>query len=233
MSHINQSILDMLKNGATVKLIGDSITAGCGSSDNNPSGETFMTMGTKKFNRQLGNKCWASLFSCYIRNKFPKSFTINNGCSNINSTHVRENLTKFYNSKDDIIIIMIGTNDRKQVNGMGLLFDNLTYIVQYLKNQNKKIILMSPNPSTVENESYPNRFYHMKDVNNEIRRVANDEDIQFISHYNYINNYLFCTGKTIESLMIGTNYKLDGLHPPDKVHYLIYKNLIENLNLST
>jgi len=132
---------------------------------------------------------------------------------------------------DDIIVILIGANDRKLYDGMSHLYENLIYIVQYLKREKKKIILMSPNPSTVQNESYPNRLYHMEDVNNVIARVAEEECVQFISHYNYIHNYLFFSDKTIDEIMLREVYRTDGLYPSDEVHQLIFRNLIQSLNL--
>ena len=124
---------------------------------------------------------------------------------------------------------MIGGNDRKQVDGMIALYSNLTYIVRKLKNENNIVILMSTNPSTPKNQAYPNRLYTMEDVNSVIKNVAKEEKIEFISHYDYINSYLMRSERSIEDLMIGKSEKLDGLHPSDEVHNLIYKNIIEKL----
>lgn len=231
MQYNGESIIEMLEVGATIKLIGDSITAGGGSSDNNRSGEEIVTIDGITYLRQLGTKCWASLFKSYIEDKYPNSEVINNGCSGITSTEAREYLLTLYSSSDDIIIIMLGTNDRKQIEGMQILYDNLTYIVKYLKKENKKIILMSPNPSTVANDSYKNRLYHQEDVNNVIARVVENESVQFINHFNFMQNYLLYTGKTIDELMFSEHFKCDGLHPTDIVHNLIYRNLVQNLNL--
>lgn len=226
-----QGIISMLEKGAVIKLLGDSITAGGGSSDNDRSGEVFITIGENEYRRQLGNKCWASLFRDCIVDKFVNSTVVNDGCSGITSTDMKENIETFCKPTVDIFLIMIGTNDRKQYDGMANLYINLIYIVQYLKSKKKKIILMSPNPSTVENENYINRLYHMEDVNNVIARVAEEECVLFISHYNYIQNYLLFTNKTIDEIMLRDEYRTDGLHPSDEVHQLIFRNLVQSLNL--
>jgi lysophospholipase L1-like esterase len=231
MEYNIQTIKAILKKGASIKLIGDSITAGGGSSDNNRSGETFITIDGIEFKRQLGQKCWASLLGKHIEKEFPNSHVINNGCSNITSTHLKENLLKLYNDTDHIIIIMIGTNDRKQAEGMSALYNNLKYIVKYLKRANKVVILMSPNPSTAKNQAYPNRLYTMDNVNNVIKDVAEEEKVKFISHYDFIYSYLMNSGRTIEDLMVGESEKLDGLHPSDQAHYLIFKNIIQSLSI--
>ena len=231
MKHNVEAIKAILEKGTVINLIGDSITAGGGSSDNNRSGEIFITIDGIEFKRQQGQKCWASLLAKHIEKKFPQSHVINNGCSNIKSTHLKDNLLSLSKKHDDIILIMIGANDKKQVDGMTALYNNLTYIVRHLKNENKTIILMSPNPSTAKNQAYPNRLYTMGNVNNVIKHVAKEEKVQFISHYDYIYSYLKSSNRTIEDLMVGKSEKLDGLHPSDEAHYLIYKNIIQSLSI--
>jgi lysophospholipase L1-like esterase len=231
MKYNIQTIKASLEKGAIIKLIGDSITAGGGSSDNNRRGEVFITIDGIEFRRQLGQKCWAALLARYIEKKFPKSCVINNGCSNITSTHLKEKLLSLYNNIDEIILIMIGTNDRKHVDGMTVLYNNLSYIVSHLEHENKTVVLMSPNPSTAKNQAYPNRLYTMDDVNRVIKKVAEEQKVQVICHYDYIYSYLMNSGSTIEDLMVGKSEKLDGLHPSDEAHYLIYKNIIQSLSL--
>lgn len=231
MSLGTSGILSMLRQGSTIKIIGDSISAGQGTSDSTNTEEIILRIKDEVFVRMKGSKSWSALFDRYLKDKFPNSILINNGCGGITSTQVRENLTKLYSEEDDIVIIMLGTNDRKQQNGMNILFENLSYIVSYLKDRNKKVILMSPNPSTNKNESYFNRLYHMEDVNNIIEDVSKNQEVEFISHYNYIQEYLLSIGSTIDEIMIEENCQNDGLHPTDKVHYLIFKNIIQSLKL--
>jgi lysophospholipase L1-like esterase len=231
MDQNTQTIKIALEKGATIKLIGDSITAGGGSSDNDRSGEVFINIGGVQFRRQLGRKCWASLLASHIQRKFPKSNVINNGCSNITSTHVKDNIKELYNDSDDIVIIMIGTNDRKQRNGMEVLYNNLRFTARYFEQKEKTTILMSPNPSTAKNQDIPSRLYTLSEVNSVIKRVSDEEKVRFISNFDYINNYLLNSNRTIEDLMVGKNEKLDGLHPSDEAHYLIYKNIIQALSI--
>lgn len=229
MENHDRIIKEILEKGAIINLIGDSITAGAGSSDDSRSGEIFITIDGTDFKRQIGQKCWASLLAKHIQERFPKSHIINNGCSNITSTQLKDNLLSLCKKTHDIILIMIGANDRKQINGMTDLYNNLIYIVKHLKNENNEVILMSPNPSTPKNQAYPNRLYTMEDVNNVIKNVAKEEKVKFISNYDYIYRYLINSGRTIEDLMVGRSEKLDGLHPSDEAHYLIYRNIIQSL----
>ena len=52
---------ELLQSGIQVKIIGDSIAAGCGSSDDDRSGPVILTVGGRDHKEQLGKKCWASL----------------------------------------------------------------------------------------------------------------------------------------------------------------------------
>lgn len=229
MEYDEESIKLSLEKGAIVKLIGDSITAGGGSSDNNRIGEVIININGNEYRRQVGEKCWASLLKRHIEQKYPQSQVINNGCSDITSTHVKDHLLQLFNDYDDIVIIMIGANDRKQVDGMKNLYNNLIFIINRIKQTKKIIVLMSPNPSTAANQARPDRLYTLEDVNDVIRRVSEEKKIQFISNYDYINSYLAMSGRTIENLMIGKSEKLDGLHPSDEAHYLIFRNIVQSL----
>ncbi len=115
---------------------------------------------------------------------------------------------------------------------MSELFDNLTYLVRYFKNIGKQILLLTPNPSTVTNESYENRLFHMEDVANVISHVALVESVLLVNNYNYIQEYLFMTDKRIDDIIFGDKCSNDGLHPSNKVQYLMYRNLLNCLELS-
>ena len=215
-----------MENNIVIRLIGDSITAGAGSLDDNRNGEVIINIDGICYKRQLGEKCWASLFKKYINERFKYSKVINNGCSGINSSQVKDNLNKLYDMNDNIIILMIGANDRKVNNGMKILHSNLISIVENLLEKDKKIILMTPNPVTAQDDNYDNRLYKMNEVVNVIREVSKYKGIKCIDNYEYINMYLKNRGQTIEELMNLENG--DGLHPTDTIHKLIFKNIIRN-----
>lgn len=227
----DKSFISMFRRGIKVNVIGDSIAAGAGASDSTKSNEKIITTKKNTYCRRYSNKSWYGLFEEYIKDKFPKCSIVNNGCGGITSSEVREYIGELYSDDDDLIILQIGGNDRKIENGMNILFDNITHIVRYFKEKNKKIILMTGIPSTVQNESFPNRLYHNEDVNNIVQCVAQNEDIFLVDNYNYVQDYLLFTGRTIEDIMIQENCMNDGLHPSDFVHELIYRNLMKSIGL--
>lgn len=75
----------LLEKGVVVKLLGDSITAGAGTSDDNRTGEIITMIDGEIFERQVGKKCWASLLASYMDTNYPNSALINSGLSGINS----------------------------------------------------------------------------------------------------------------------------------------------------
>ncbi|MDF2544402.1 MAG: hypothetical protein K0S47_4120, partial [Herbinix sp.] len=189
------------------------------------------TIGNDVFVRRIAPNSWWGRFQAYLIEKFPGCTVTNNGCGGIYSYQVRENLDKLYQEDDDIIIILLGTNDRKRQNGMKELHENLSYLVKRLKDSDKQIILITPNPSTATNESYENRLYHIEDVAIVISQVALDEQVLLVNNYKKIQDYLKLTGKRMDDIIYGENCSNDGLHPSDYVQSLMYRNLLQCLEL--
>lgn len=101
--------------------MGDSITAGGGSSDNNRKRSYYKTLKVMSLDASDWGKCWASLLKRHIEENFPQSQVINNGCSDITSTHVKDHLLQLLNDADDRKAIMINSSRQKaskQVDGI-------------------------------------------------------------------------------------------------------------------
>lgn len=112
------------------------------------------------------------------------------------------------------------------------LRDNLSWMILFFREKGKKIVVFTPNPSTVMNETYVNRLYHMEDVANIIIDEAEKEGILVADSYNYIMEYLLFSGKKIEEILFGCGCGNDGCHPADAAQLLIYRNLLKTLGLS-
>ena len=222
-------ISSLIHNGANITIIGDSLAAGGGSSKIRRIDEVILVDGEEIYVRREAPNSWWGKLKFYLEENYPNCCVTNNGCGGINSSVVRENLNHLYNQKDDIIIILLGTNDRKIENGMEKLHRNLTYIVKYFKALDKQVVLMTPNPSTIKNESYPNRLYHMEDVVKVISDIALCENVLLIDHFCYIQEYLIASGKIIDDIIFGNECSNDGLHPSDEVQELMFYNVLNCL----
>lgn len=226
-------IRGLIRQGAQINIIGDSLAAGAGSSDSYSTEEVILHDGEDVFVRRAAPNSWWSRLQNYIDDKYPGCTVVNNGCGGAFSFQLKNHLPSvFQEDKDDIIFLFLGANDRKRVNGMDELRSNLTWMIRYFKGKNKPVAVFTPNPSTAENESYKNRLYHLEDVANTIIDVAEAEDILIVDNYNYIMDYLLFTGKKIDDIIFGKGCRNDGLHPSDKVQEMIYHNLMRVLGFS-
>ena len=145
-----------MKNRIYIKIIGDSIAAGEGTSDFKELDSTLIIVDNINFKNVQTKKSWGALLNEYL-NKENKNIVLNNnGCCGMNSTQLKENINKLVSEKDDVVFILIGLNDRKRENGLNELYSNLKYIINHLRD--KKIILMTPTISTKENEN--KHYFH-------------------------------------------------------------------------
>ena len=149
---------------------------------------------------------------------------INYGISGINTEFVYNNLSSLIETDDDIIIMQIGTNDRAYKN-LDVTRNYLIEIINYIRDNNKQLILCCSLPASETNES--NELYcgKMSDVMNVIIEVANIYNIKIINNYNYIKKYCLLNKIDINTLLA------DGLHPNDEGYYLMYSNCCEVLEL--
>lgn len=208
-----------------IKIIGDSIAAGVGSSNLKDTDEIIFEDENSTFYKRIAPNSWWGL----LENKF-KNVEINNlGCGGAYSYQLLNNLDKLIDKDDDIIIILVGLNDRKRKDGLNELYENLNKIIDELKNQRKKIVLLTPPPSTAENENFPNRIYHTNEIVETIRKVAEEKKVMLIDIYNHINEYLVNQKIKIEDIIYGEGCKNDGLHPGDKIQSLMYERIINDL----
>ncbi|MCD8077437.1 MAG: SGNH/GDSL hydrolase family protein, partial [Lachnospiraceae bacterium] len=162
---------------------------------------------------------------------FPRSRVINNSCSRIDSTQVLACLDQLVEEDDDLVLLEVGTNDRKREDGAKCLTENLRKLIRILQERGKRVILMCPNPSTATNEAQANRFFHMDQVNAIMAEAAEEAGILFVSQYEYILGELTREGRDLETLMMDGVGVHDGLHPPDRVHEMMFDHLLEALKL--
>lgn len=216
----------LLEGGIQVKIIGDGIAAGSGSSDDNRGGPVILTVGGMDFREQLGRKCWASLFAAYVRGLYPASRVKNRSCSRLDSEGLRENIGRFTDEEDRLVLLMIGAHDRKLADGEKRLEENVKYILDYFEGGNKKVLLMSYPPSAADHESRLDRFFCMADVDRILREAAESRGIPFISHYRLLAQYYQEQQLSVEDVMLEGRGKRDGLHPSDLVHHLIFEQIV-------
>ena len=132
-------------------------------------------------------------------------------------------LEQLITDEDELVILMIGTNDRSQGANIEEFSSNMTTVINYILGKRKKLLLMSSLPASLANENDGTQHFHMEDVNNLLCNFANNYNLWFVSLYNEVNKYLRNTGTSLNSILG------DGLHPNDAGYDLMYKLLLETL----
>ncbi|WP_141431897.1 SGNH/GDSL hydrolase family protein [Bacillus sp. 03113] len=212
-------------NGFKIKLIGDSITHGVGGTGWQQNGEQI---GSTSFYTSPDSYCWGNLLRDYLYEKF--SCTVKNwGTTGRTSSFLLSNLSTLVEADDDVIICMIGTNDRNASNNTTKqeYYDNLIAIGNYVRGLDKEIIFMSSIPASIANETDVGnpKNYHMEDVDHIVMSVATYFDMEYISLYKNFMNYCDLKDITIDSLLA------DGLHPNDQGYGIMFNIVTDHLGI--
>jgi hypothetical protein len=161
---------DILSKGIKIKIIGDSIAAGAGSS--------------------MSHKTEELIFE-------------NKGCGGAFSYQINKHLDVLISSDDNIVLVLMGLNDRKRVNGMEELKTNCESVINQLKSKEKIVVLLTPTPSAHSNEYYPNRIYHTDEVVEILCNIAVDRKILLVDNYKYIMEHLAKNQLVIDEAIYG------------------------------
>lgn len=238
-------IVGLIRSGeiTKIKVIGDSITHGVGGTgfqqtygDGNVICIIDEMPGSNGYSFRVNTKgvCWANIFKKYIETKYPY-VSVNcwgtrgmSAHSWLTRGHTENNVFKncleqLITDEDELVICMIGTNDRSQGANIEEFALNMTTVINYILGKGKKLLLMSSLPASLSNENNGTQNFHMEDVNNLLCNFANNYNLWFVSLYNEVNKYLR-NSKTSLNSILG-----DGLHPNDEGYDLMYKLLLEAL----
>ena len=203
-----------------IRLIGDSITAGVGGSGYNATSSGGGQQIIGNVYQNIAGHCWANSLKDYLETKFSSVTVLNWGYSGATAQFIYQNINKFVFQDDNLIICMIGTNNRTS-GDLNRLYINLENIVNYICNLQIPLVLMSSIPASLSNESDSIYTMHMEDINMIITAIAKNKQIPLISVYNLMKEYLKYTNTSLDSILV------DGLHPND-TGYDIMNQLISN-----
>ena len=143
--------------------------------------------------------------------------------SGINSDHVVGQLSTLIEPDDDLIIMQIGTNDRG-ARPLHKYKENMRKIIDYIQNQGKDIILLSPPPTAVAQDNARD-YFRTFDVDQAIRQIANEYNLGYVSNYDAMFKYSEYTGTSIDDMLS------DGLHPNDLGYDVVFHELVRDLDI--
>ncbi len=216
-----------------LKLLGDSITQGCGGTDFLQNGEPFI----EGFARNPDGFCWANLLKKHMESRY-NCEVVNNGCAGTKIEFILDNYETLVDENDDIILCMIGTNNRTQYFTEGPKKDGEEALREFLENilklhdrlaaDGKNVIYMASVPATPAKEADTDRLwriFHMNDVNEAYRIAHKKCGFPFISLYELFSAYVSDSKIDLESLMY------DGLHPNDDGYRVMFDIIVSELGL--
>ena len=219
----------LIKSGCRIKLLGDSLTIGSGSSDSDLSGRVIYP----PFRRQRGRRCWASLLEAHVAQY---GCTVDNvGCYGTTSDEMMEHWDILYKPEEDrLVFCMIGTNDKKVTDGMAHLEANLRRVCDRVLGDGNQLILMTPNPATPANDAKPNRLFPQARVAQVIRTVAGDYAgrVLLIDHFAAMEKECQRLGCALEEFLeVGSGPENDGLHPGDRAYRFYFEHICRVLHI--
>lgn len=221
----------VFQKGIRIKIIGDSIAAGAGSSMSYKTDELIFEEDGIKYCRRIAPNSWWGLLEQYLKGNYACCTLENKGCGGAFSYQILEHIDTLVAEEDELVLVLMGLNDRKRKSGMEELRHNCNTVLDRLMKDGKMVMLLTPNPSSYENEHYPNRLYHTPEVVGILRETARENGVQLIDNYKYIEEYLKDNRLIIDDIIFADGCKNDGLHPSDKVQKLMFHNVIETLGI--
>ncbi len=177
------------KEVSSIKLIGDSITAGMGvegytvPQDN----RVIFDNGKGRVHREAiyTTGVWANQLRNYTKNPaFGELDFINAGISGISAEWLLDNID-YLTKKEDVVFVMIGTNDRRN-SDLQTYEANVRKLLEIVDARSNYMVVMSPPPSI-------NHDYHRfspKDIDIVLKKISKEKGYPFISHYDAIHDYL-------------------------------------------
>ena len=220
-----------LQEGCTVKVIGDSLAAGSGSSGMVQTGELVFADAIGAYYRREAPRSWWGLLQKYLRERYPKSRVENRGCGGAFSCQIAEQLPRLVSPEDQVVLLLFGVNDRKRPEGMEELARNAPAVLEKLAAQGKYAVLLTPTPSTAENEYLPNRLHHTPQVVEILREAAGKAHVPLVDLYGDTQAYLQANGLIIDDIIFGEGCKNDGLHPGDFLQKLMFESVVKTLGI--
>ena len=231
-SNERELLLQRLRAGARILVLGDSLAAGMGCSGSYDTGELLLAYDGDRYTRWHAPHGWTQTVKAYLDAEFPGCTLVNRGCSGIYSYQLLGGLSQVYDGNADIVLLLVGINDRKRENGPAELEKSLAALIARFRADGAVPVLITPNPSTMENEMLPTRIHHSEDIIPIIRAAAERWDVILADCWTQITQYSLRTGESIDALMREEGCLSDGLHPTDRVYRIMASCILRAMGLT-
>lgn len=218
------SILNSPSKPVHMKLLGDSITHGVGGTGFAQNGDPIVD----EFARNPEGYCWANMLKAYMEEHYDCIVT-NNACTGTNIEFVLVRFDELVDDCDDLIICMIGTNNRHQYfqdapkhtpeEHLEEFYRNIVKLYQRFMAAGKRVIFVAGIPASSENEKDGEdywRLFHMKDVCASYKKAAETLGFPLVCLYDMFLDYCNARKIAVDALLS------DGLHPNDTGYEVMF-----------
>lgn len=214
--------LDLLLsyNVSKIKIIGDSISYGLNSSNTGNTDNVICNDGSNIYYEGNHNSpCWVNKFRDYVKSVDERVEFINAGIPGKAYWYSAYNLDAWIGTNNDVLFIVLGTNDCLRTNE-GLLNDIRLTLDYAIKNSNH-VVVLTPIPR-VDN-------YHslISNIDLQIQRVCSEKGVYCISMYRELLDYIDKTNLNIMDIL-----DTDKLHPNDLGHEIYWRILQNKLGVN-
>lgn len=237
-----------------IKLLGDSITHGCGSPTFRDDGAVIVETSEWVQRRNDNGYCWANLFSRYVQDVCGCK-VINNAMAGTDITHAIQLYDQLISEDDDIVMVMYGCNNRHEFYKDGSYPQHtreehmrqfLAYVSQLrerLEEDRKDYVFLSGPCDSLKSESENGveyipepgtrlvRHFHMWDLNNMLMKDSVEHGYPFIPVYLEMIRYFAARGADPRDYREWCE-PAGGVHLNEAGSRLVYRLVLEGLGLS-
>lgn len=217
------------KKKPKIKLLGDSITHGVGGDGWEQKGDVIV----KGWAQSPDSYCWANSLRDYMKKKYGAN-VVNKACTGTKVEFIIEHFDELVDADDDLIVCMIGTNNRHQNMSSGEKLTREVMAENFYRNVKKlngmiaergiPVIFMANIPASEANERDGAdywRILHMNDINDAYKRLAREQGATVFSLYEAFTAYCENNQLALDSLLC------DGLHPNNDGYRAMYGLIME------
>ena len=223
-----------------IKLLGDSITHG-------HSGTGFCTDGDAIIPGSFRNPngyCWANLLRDYLQGRY-NCQVINNGICGVNTQFLIDHFDELVDPEDDIVLCLIGTNDRQQYASGGPkrdkpvrmqeIYANTLALEEKLRRAGKPTVFMAGIPaegifeveeSVTEAAGKYWQVVHMDDIHDLYVKASLERGFPLIDLFNLFRVYCWENKVALSELL------KDGCHPNDRGYELMFRLILNELGFA-
>lgn len=212
-----------------IKLIGDSITDGNGARNYSPPSSSNQVIfddgkGNVFYEPNYHNHSWANKFREFISNDYPSVQFVNAAIGGKSAKWANENKQYWIDEDEDVVFVMLGTNDRWDSKNLSEFRINLKSFLSYVDDRSNTMIVMTANPTLNDgNDSYN---FGIREVDKVISEVTKSSGYTHISLYREMLSYSERSGATLKTLI-----ENGGSHPNNEGYDVMWKIIQENLGI--